>query len=848
MILKIILGSGARGLLSYISQFSKAPVQVHRPQNDPNIYGHLHLPDSDWHPSRGAQPTAAINQLHNLSFLDVVHNPGPNAANHRIHRIGQGSGEVFLPVDALHHLERGPAGDAAGLRRPGHRPGATSSEKRGGRLEKASAPPTFSTFSTSTPRQIAAEFSALRKLKPKLGKAVAHLILSPGPEDRALSKDEWKRALNLALAEHGATDAPHAAYLHDDTDHQHLHVFYSRITLSGEVINDSHSYQKNRSATQKITQELQLIPLPTTPNPTAPGNREALTNARRRAERNGTPDPTRIDAKAVREALALAGSFGHFQQVLAENADVESGFDRRGKDRQIYGWRLRRRGASEWIKASTLAKDLSWPKIAHRFSESDLAEEMPSQEPAAPVAEPVKVAVAEEAHEPTAPLKMQAAPEVGDIEDRYARAPASIRQLLRDGHAEKQKREREAREPQEQRPAQGFAVAAPLATKESAPPVFGFGLTQKIGPSHSLYVATCFAIADLAYEITRALASGLAAFVEAILSFLRRLLAFFGLTVNENALQNQNRQQTNTAQNEFELHELEPPPLLDYTGRDEKASIQVAELTAALRANNPQLLPNVDGAEAQKEALTILMLGPVPVTQALGLDDLGLLNISGTEFFEAAGALVRARQKPDCGVMAANQKLKTLEDRLAFAQWEHSEFKKTDRALFHIYTPPSAAKVEETQRLVEKARAALAAAKKQQEQAPVPAAPVPVRARLDAARVAFERDSLAVVSGMKSQAALLTDLKLKKLALTNAGLVAAALDTALRAHIRSEFLRGAKAALASSIEIAAGLAEIERLARQQKVQDHQHQHQHQHEHQHEVPELQVEAPEKPPRG
>ena len=408
MILKIFLGSGGKGLLSYLS---RPQVLFHRPQNDPNIYGRLHIPDADLHTARRGQPTASINQLQNLSFGNVVHNPEPNVANHRI---GQGSGEVLLPGDALHHLERGQAADATGLRWPSDRPGATSSEKGGRRrLEKASAPPTFSTFAGTTPREIAAEFGALRKLKPNLGKAVAHLILSPGPEDRTLSKDEWKRALDLALAEHGAAEAPHAAYLHTDTDHPHLHVFFSRITPAGRVISDSQSYQKNRSATKKITQELQVTPLPETPNPQAPGDRQATAYASRRAERRGTLDPSKMDVKAIRDALAEARDRDHFMQLLAQMG-IEAEFDRRGVAREIYGWRLRRIGAAEWLKASTVAKDLSWPKIAHRFTETDSAKQVQADQL--------------KAEGPTvAPTAVQPA------RDKYARAPGALRQILRDG-------------------------------------------------------------------------------------------------------------------------------------------------------------------------------------------------------------------------------------------------------------------------------------------------------------------------------------------------------------------------------------------------------------------------------
>lgn len=75
------------------------------------------------------------------------------------------------------------------------------------------------------PRELAAEVSSLRKLKPNLGKAVAHLSLSADIKDRVLTDDDWRQAITTALAAHGAQDAPFACYRHHDTAHQHAHVF-----------------------------------------------------------------------------------------------------------------------------------------------------------------------------------------------------------------------------------------------------------------------------------------------------------------------------------------------------------------------------------------------------------------------------------------------------------------------------------------------------------------------------------------------------------------------------------------------------------------------------------------------
>ncbi len=93
--------------------------------------------------------------------------------------------------------------------------------------------PFFSNMAGQTPRELAAEVSSLRKLKPNLTKAIAHLSLSSDPADRKLTDDEWRAAVTTALAEHGAQNAAFAAYRHHDTDHDHTHVFFCEYCTTG---------------------------------------------------------------------------------------------------------------------------------------------------------------------------------------------------------------------------------------------------------------------------------------------------------------------------------------------------------------------------------------------------------------------------------------------------------------------------------------------------------------------------------------------------------------------------------------------------------------------------------------
>ena len=237
--------------------------------------------------------------------------------------------------------------------------------------------PFFTNMAGKTPRELAAEVAALRKLKPNLTKAVAHLSLSADPQDRAMTDDEWRQAITIALAKHGANKAAFAVYRHRDTSHDHTHCFFLRVQTDGLVVSDSHSFRKNEAASRQIELELQLNTPTPTPVNLKPSDREATSKAQRRAERRGSAYPA-VDAAKVRLALAEALDMVNFKQLLLAEG-IEAEFDRRGQDQSVYGWRLRRQGIDEWLKASSLARDLSWPKIAHRF-ENDMNAEVAEQE------------------------------------------------------------------------------------------------------------------------------------------------------------------------------------------------------------------------------------------------------------------------------------------------------------------------------------------------------------------------------------------------------------------------------------------------------------------------------------
>lgn len=110
-----------------------------------------------------------------------------------------------------------------------------------------------------TPRELAAEFGVLRRLNPKLGKAVAHFSLSPAPGDPELTEAQWQAIAERFTSEMGFGSAPWLAVIHRDTDHTHMHLMACRIDASGKTVSDANDYRRAEASVRGIEADFGLI-------------------------------------------------------------------------------------------------------------------------------------------------------------------------------------------------------------------------------------------------------------------------------------------------------------------------------------------------------------------------------------------------------------------------------------------------------------------------------------------------------------------------------------------------------------------------------------------------------------
>ena len=122
-----------------------------------------------------------------------------------------------------------------------------------------------------TPRELAHEFGLLRRLNPRLRKAVMHFAISPAPGDPEFSDAQWDYLARRFVEALGYDKSPWVAFVHRDTDHVHMHIMTSRVDLNGRTVSNFNDFRRAEQVMRDMEAELGLrsVPGTHTPSPSA---------------------------------------------------------------------------------------------------------------------------------------------------------------------------------------------------------------------------------------------------------------------------------------------------------------------------------------------------------------------------------------------------------------------------------------------------------------------------------------------------------------------------------------------------------------------------------------------------
>lgn len=169
-----------------------------------------------------------------------------------------------------------------------------------------------------TPEALSAEFGQIRKLRPKLGRAVLHVALS-APVGEHLTDAQWSAIGRQYLKGMGFTDNQYIMTRHTDTEHEHIHILANRITHQGEVVSESQDYSRQEALMRQIERDhgLQVVA------PSQDAQRKAPTKGEiEKAVRTGEASTRQKLQHLVDAAVSGSADFGAFHALL-DSSGVE---------------------------------------------------------------------------------------------------------------------------------------------------------------------------------------------------------------------------------------------------------------------------------------------------------------------------------------------------------------------------------------------------------------------------------------------------------------------------------------------------------------------------------------------
>ncbi len=266
------------------------------------------------------------------------------------------------------------------------------------------------------PRELAREFGLVRRQRPGVRRAVAHMFLRPAPGE-FFSDQEWQSIASYFVSGMGFDESPHVVYLHAEP-HPHIHIVASRITYDRKVVSDSNDYARASVLLRNIERRYGLRVVPTHPEIAAP----SLGDFGRSRRTQLPPLKTRLQEilGSVEYPLTLAAYLDHLHR---QGVTLLPNLARTG---HVSGISYLYEG--NVMKASDLGRNLSWAALRKRLfpSPDDSAQLVAEREraqqilsPGSPVpAAPVPPDPSLRTPEPIEPRRAPEPPDIARPRDR----------------------------------------------------------------------------------------------------------------------------------------------------------------------------------------------------------------------------------------------------------------------------------------------------------------------------------------------------------------------------------------------------------------------------------------------
>lgn len=215
-------------------------------------------------------------------------------------------------------------------------------------------------MSGTTSRELAAEFKAVRQLRPDIKKPVWHEALRL-PDGEQLQPEKWNEIADDFMKRLGFADThPRAYILHDDKEGQHIHIVASRIAIDGSIYLGQNENLKATSIIRQLELDYKLTPF--TPDPNKPKCKPISAGERGLAERTGEV-PMKIRLQAIIDEAVL--DHPYFETFISRLDGAGVMALPSGKTGQPQGVSFSLEGVA--FKGSDLGKSYAWKGLKDRI-------------------------------------------------------------------------------------------------------------------------------------------------------------------------------------------------------------------------------------------------------------------------------------------------------------------------------------------------------------------------------------------------------------------------------------------------------------------------------------------------
>ncbi|KGE13793.1 relaxase/mobilization nuclease domain-containing protein [Sphingobacterium deserti] len=105
-------------------------------------------------------------------------------------------------------------------------------------------------------KAIIADLNAQRKMRPQLGNAVGHTVISWSNEDRnRLSVQKMTAHAREYMEKMGLKNTQYITVLHTDKKHPHLHIVYNRVDNNGDTLDNFNQWHKSQKICRQMTEK-----------------------------------------------------------------------------------------------------------------------------------------------------------------------------------------------------------------------------------------------------------------------------------------------------------------------------------------------------------------------------------------------------------------------------------------------------------------------------------------------------------------------------------------------------------------------------------------------------------------